>query len=143
MMQEVLISDSLEKDLAHAIAVCAPDKLFVLTDETTKAHCWPKIHQFDCVKGAVVISIPSTDTHKDIATLSRVWETLGTNGGTRRSCLINLGGGMVTDLGGFAAATFKRGINFINIPTTLLAMVDAAVGGKTGVNFNGLKNCYT
>ena len=51
MMQEVLISDSLEKDLAHAIAVCAPDKLFVLTDETTKAHCWPKIHQFDCVKG--------------------------------------------------------------------------------------------
>ena len=140
MMQEVLISDSLEKDLAHAIAVCAPDKLFVLTDETTKAHCWPKIHQFDCVKGAVVISNPSTDTHKDIATLSRVWETLGTNGGTRRSCLINLGGGMVTDLGGFAAATFKRGINFINIPTTLLAMVDAAVGGKTGVNFNGLKN---
>ena len=140
MMQEVLISDYLEKDLAHAIAVCAPDKLFVLTDETTKAHCWPKIQQFDCMKGAVVISIPSTDTHKDIATLSRVWETLGTNGGTRRSCLINLGGGMVTDLGGFAAATFKRGINFINIPTTLLAMVDAAVGGKTGVNFNGLKN---
>lgn len=140
MMQEVLISDSLEKDLTHAIAVCAPDKLFVLTDETTKAHCWPKIQQFDCMKGAVVISIPSTDTHKDIATLSRVWETLGTNGGTRRSCLINLGGGMVTDLGGFAAATFKRGINFINIPTTLLAMVDAAVGGKTGVNFNGLKN---
>ena len=140
MMQEALISDSLEKDLAHAIAVCAPDKLFVLTDETTKAHCWPKIQQFDCMKGAVVISIPSTDSHKDIATLSRVWETLGTNGGTRRSCLINLGGGMVTDLGGFAAATFKRGINFINIPTTLLAMVDAAVGGKTGVNFNGLKN---
>ena len=140
MMQEVLISDSLEKDLAHAIAVCAPDKLFVLTDETTKAHCWPKIQQFDCMKGVVVISIPSTDSHKDIATLSRVWETLGTAGGTRRSCLINLGGGMVTDLGGFAAATFKRGINFINIPTTLLAMVDAAVGGKTGVNFNGLKN---
>ena len=140
MMQEVLISDCLEKDLTHAIAVCAPDKLFVLTDETTTTHCWPKIQQFDCMKGAVVISIPSTDTHKDIATLSRVWETLGTNGGTRRSCLINLGGGMVTDLGGFAAATFKRGINFINIPTTLLAMVDAAVGGKTGVNFNGLKN---
>ena len=92
------------------------------------------------MKGAVVISIPSTDTHKDIATFSRVWEMLGTSGGTRRSCLINLGGGMVTDLGGFAAATFKRGINFINIPTTLLAMVDVVVGGKTGVNFNGLKN---
>ena len=61
-------------------------------------------------------------------------------GGTRHSCLVNLGGGMVTDLGGFAASTFKRGINFINIPTTLLSMVDASVGGKTGINFNGLKN---
>ena len=61
-------------------------------------------------------------------------------GGTRHSLLVNLGGGMVTDLGGFAASTFKRGIPYINIPTTLLAMVDAAVGGKTGINFNGLKN---
>ena len=61
-------------------------------------------------------------------------------GATRHSLLINLGGGMVTDLGGFAASTFKRGINFINVPTTLLAMVDASVGGKTGINFGGLKN---
>lgn len=59
---------------------------------------------------------------------------------TRYSLIINLGGGMVTDLGGFAASTFKRGLKFINIPTTLLAMVDASVGGKTGINFNGLKN---
>ena len=140
MMQEVLISDNLERDLAHAIDVCAPDKLFVLTDKTTREHCWPKIEGFDCVKGAKLITIPSTDEHKNIATLSFVWEMLGELGGTRRSCLINLGGGMVTDLGGFAAATFKRGISFINIPTTLLAMVDAAVGGKTGINFNGLKN---
>ena len=65
---------------------------------------------------------------------------LSTQGATRHSLLINLGGGMVTDLGGFAAATFKRGISYINIPTTLLAMVDASVGGKTGINFNGLKN---
>jgi len=68
------------------------------------------------------------------------WEALQLGGATRHSLLINLGGGMVTDLGGFAASTFKRGINFINIPTTLLAMVDASVGGKTGVNFGGLKN---
>jgi len=140
MMQEVLISDNLERDLTHAIDVCAPDKLFVLTDKTTNEHCWPKIEGFDCVKGAKLITIPPTDEHKNIATLSFVWEMLGELGGTRRSCLINLGGGMVTDLGGFAAATFKRGISFINIPTTLLAMVDAAVGGKTGINFNGLKN---
>ena len=65
---------------------------------------------------------------------------LSQQGATRHSLLINLGGGMVTDLGGFAAATFKRGISYINIPTTLLAMVDASVGGKTGINFNGLKN---
>ena len=71
---------------------------------------------------------------------SATWTALQHGGATRHSLLINLGGGMITDLGGFAAATFKRGINFINIPTTLLAMVDAAVGGKTGINFGGLKN---
>lgn len=65
---------------------------------------------------------------------------LSNKGGTRHSLMINLGGGMITDLGGFAAATFKRGIDMVNIPTTLLAMVDASVGGKTGINFNGLKN---
>ena len=65
---------------------------------------------------------------------------LSENGATRNSCLINIGGGMVTDLGGFAASTFKRGIDFVNIPTTLLAQVDASAGGKTGINFNGLKN---
>lgn len=78
--------------------------------------------------------------HKTLETLASVWMALSTQGATRHSLLINLGGGMVTDLGGFAAATFKRGISYINIPTTLLAMVDASVGGKTGINFNGLKN---
>ena len=85
-------------------------------------------------------TIQSTDSHKDLTSLSHVWKELGDHGATRHSLLINLGGGMVTDLGGFAASTFKRGIDFINIPTTLLAMVDASVGGKTGINFNGLKN---
>lgn len=140
MMQEVLISTQLESDLTRAINICAPDKVFVLTDDTTKQFCWPKLQHFECLKGANLISIKPTDYNKNIATLSQVWESLATNGATRSSCLINLGGGMVTDLGGFAAATFKRGIRFVNIPTTLLAMVDAAVGGKTGVNFNALKN---
>ena len=71
---------------------------------------------------------------------AHVWTQLSQKGATRHSLLINLGGGMTTDLGGFAAATFKRGIKYINIPTTLLSMVDASVGGKTGINFNGLKN---
>ena len=78
--------------------------------------------------------------NKNLETLAYVWKELGDKGASRHSLLINLGGGMVTDLGGFAASTFKRGIKYINIPTTLLAMVDASVGGKTGINFNGLKN---
>jgi 3-dehydroquinate synthase len=94
----------------------------------------------DCVRGAQTIIIGATDTNKTLESLSHVWEALGEGGATRHSLLINIGGGMVTDLGGFAASTFKRGINYINIPTSLLAMVDASVGGKTGINFRGLKN---
>ena len=86
------------------------------------------------------IVIGRGDAHKHLDTLAAVWQQLSTGGMTRHSLLLCIGGGMVTDLGGFAAATFKRGIRFVNVPTTLLAMVDAAVGGKTGINFNGLKN---
>ena len=92
------------------------------------------------MKEAQIITIPATDSHKDIESLMMVWKGLA--GRWRFTSLLHdqPGGGMVTDLGGFAASTFKRGINFINIPTTLLAMVDASVGGKTGINFGGLKN---
>ena len=140
MEQRVIISENFEKELANAIAACEHDRVFVLTDEHTQRLCWPVIACLSELKGAKVITIRATDSHKDIAALSHVWQELGAGGGTRHSCMINLGGGMVTDLGGFAASTFKRGIDFINIPTTLLAMVDASVGGKTGINFNGLKN---
>lgn len=140
MKQRVIISQNIEEELAMAIAECEHDKIFVLTDENTAKCCWPVIQSFLCLKRAKLITIPASDTHKDIDSLAQVWTALGQGGATRHSLLINLGGGMVTDLGGFAASTFKRGINFINIPTTLLAMVDASVGGKTGINFNGLKN---
>ena len=140
MKQRVIISTNLESELANALAECEHDKLFVLTDETTSKACWPVIEHFFTMKDAKLITIGATDTHKNLETIAQVWKALGDGGGSRHSCLINLGGGMVTDLGGFAASTFKRGINFINIPTTLLAMVDASVGGKTGINFNGLKN---
>jgi 3-dehydroquinate synthase len=86
------------------------------------------------------ITIGAGDQHKTLDTLTHVWSELQRMGATRHSLMINLGGGMVTDLGGFAASTFKRGIHYINIPTTLLSMVDASVGGKTGINFGGLKN---
>lgn len=140
MSQRVIISTNLESEIAEALAECEHDKIFVLTDETTVVKCWPVVKNYFSLRDAKVINIGATDTHKDLDTMVHVWKSLGEGGASRHSCMINLGGGMVTDLGGFAAATFKRGINFINIPTTLLSMVDASVGGKTGINFGGLKN---
>lgn len=129
-----------EATLSGVIEQLHPDRIFVLVDTLTQKHCWPSMQEFSCLKNAHVICIENTDAHKNLETLEKVWTALSENGATRHSLLINLGGGMVTDLGGFAAACFKRGIAFVNIPTTLLSMVDAAKGGKTGINFNGLKN---
>lgn len=140
MNQKVIVSGNLERDLVNAIAECEHDKIFILTDQTTHDMCLPKLQNFLCLKGAQSIVIKAGDTNKTLDSLAEVWTVLSQGGATRHSLMINLGGGMVTDLGGFAASTFKRGIDFINIPTTLLAMVDASVGGKTGINFGGLKN---
>ena len=138
--QKVIISEELEKVLTEAVTTCRADRSFILTDETTQTLCLPIIQGFQCLKEAKTITIKAGDTHKDLDSISHVWKELQRMGATRHSLLINLGGGMITDLGGFAASTFKRGISFINIPTTLLSMVDASVGGKTGINFGGLKN---
>lgn len=119
---------------------CEYDRVFILADETTERLCVPIVKKVAGLEDAYSIVIGATDACKTLDSLTHVWEELGKGGGTRRSLLINVGGGMVTDLGGFAASTFKRGISYINIPTTLLAMVDASVGGKTGINFRGLKN---
>lgn len=140
MNQKVIVSGNLERDLVNAIAECEHDKIFILTDQTTHDMCLPKLQNFLCLKGAQSIVIKAGDTNKTLDSLAEVWTALSQGVATRHSLMINLGGGMVTDLGGFAASTFKRGIDFINIPTTLLAMVDASVGGKTGINFGGLKN---
>jgi 3-dehydroquinate synthase len=140
MQQRVIISQDIEHDLAQAIAETEHDRVFVLTDDITQECCLSKVAVLFAKHNATTITIRHDDTNKTLATLADVWTALQRGGATRHSLLVNLGGGMVTDLGGFAAATFKRGINFINIPTTLLAMVDAAVGGKTGINFGGLKN---
>ncbi|WP_308264964.1 3-dehydroquinate synthase [Prevotella sp.] len=140
MNQKVIVSGNLERDLVNAIAECEHDKIFILTDQTTHDMCLPKLQNYLCLKGAQSIVIKAGDTNKTLDSLAEVWTALSQGGATRHSLMINLGGGMVTDLGGFAASTFKRGIDFINIPTTLLAMVDASVGGKTGINFGGLKN---
>ena len=138
--QDVVICRKLADDLPETLGRFSYDKLFVLMDEHTERYCFPVVREYPCLKDAVTISVGAGDVHKNLSVLSDVWMHLSREGATRHSLFINLGGGMITDLGGFAAATFKRGIKCMNIPTTLLAMVDAAVGGKTGINFNGLKN---
>lgn len=138
-MQHIIYTNNIIEDLAAIIRREAPDRMVLLTDQTTHRLCRPLIAELaDTFDGDIVIG--ATDVHKTLDTLQHVWTSMQQAGCTRHSLLINLGGGMVTDLGGFAGATFKRGIRFVNIPTTLLAMVDAAVGGKTGINFGGLKN---
>ncbi len=138
--QKLIISENPAAALAGAIAECAPDRIFILADETTARLCLPEVRGCKLIADAPLITIKPADQNKTLDSVAHVWTELGRLGATRHSLVVNIGGGMVTDLGGFAASTFKRGIAYINIPTTLLAMVDASVGGKTGINFNGLKN---
>ena len=138
--QKVIISSNLKETATGAVGEVDYDRLFILVDDTTEQLCLPKVKDIAVLSAAGKIVIPSTDSNKTLESLTHVWSELGRMGATRHSLLVNLGGGMVTDLGGFAASTFKRGIAYINIPTTLLSMVDASVGGKTGINFGGLKN---
>lgn len=140
MNPEIILSENICAETDRVVAAIGPDRVYVLTDETTGRLCRPLLAAASSLAGATWLSIAPGDEHKTLASLADVWRALSAGGASRRSLLVCLGGGMVTDLGGFAAATFKRGIACVNIPTTLLAMVDAAVGGKTGINLDGLKN---
>ncbi|MCW5516691.1 3-dehydroquinate synthase [Muriicola sp. Z0-33] len=116
-------------------------RIFILVDENTHKHCLPLfLSQLEELRDYEIIEIESGEENKNINTCTGVWEALSELDGDRKSLLINLGGGVITDLGGFVASAFKRGIHFINVPTSLLAMVDASVGGKTGVDLGMLKN---
>jgi 3-dehydroquinate synthase len=134
------ISTNLKDDLAIVVNNHPSEDVFILTDSSVYNLCYPKISHFDFLKDAHLIVVEAGDEHKNIDAAVQVWKYLSEHGATRKSLLINLGGGMITDLGGFVASTFKRGIRYINISTTLLGAVDAATGGKTGINFLGLKN---
>ena len=115
-------------------------QVFILTDENVAPFWLPEVaHCLHC-EAAVDIIIKAGEQHKNLQTVQRIWKTLMKHHADRNTLIINLGGGAITDLGGFAASTYKRGIKFINVPTTLLAMVDAAIGGKTGIDFRGAKN---
>ncbi|MEO6882827.1 MAG: 3-dehydroquinate synthase [Bacteroidia bacterium] len=116
-------------------------KIFILVDENSLKHCLPKlIEEVFFLEKAEIIEIESGEENKNIEICTQIWRTLSELGADRKSLLINLGGGVISDMGGFIASTFKRGIDFINIPTTLLSQVDASVGGKTGIDLDHLKN---
>ncbi|CAN0054518.1 unnamed protein product, partial [Chrysoparadoxa australica] len=133
---DILFIDSPQEALSNIINQLTPDKVAILVDEHTSEHCLPLIE-----KGKhLVIETQSGEINKNLHTCEFIWRQLTEAGFSRRSLLVNLGGGVIGDMGGFAASTYKRGIRFINFPTTLLAMVDANVGGKLGIDFMGFKN---
>lgn len=136
-MQKLIFTNDVVLALRDEIAAAEADKVFVLADKNTVRRVVPLLHIDSAIE---IVEVAAGDGNKTLDAVAGVWKILTEKGATRRSLLVNVGGGMVTDLGGFAAATFKRGIRFINLPTTLLGAVDAAVGGKTGINFMGLKN---
>lgn len=139
--QQLIFSHDIGPIIDKRIDKLKPKGIFVLVDTNTKKYVLPYILTYTrSLASAEIITIPAGDVNKNLNSLAHVWKQLSDLGATRSSLLVNIGGGVVTDLGAFAASTFKRGIRFINIPTTLLAAVDASVGGKTGINFNGLKN---
>ena len=127
--------------LESLILKLKPSKSIILVDANTHEHCLAElVISVEPLSGSEVLEVPSGESSKSIDICSELWQGLNEVGADRNSLLICLGGGMITDLGGFVASTFRRGMYFIHVPTTVLAMVDAAIGGKNGVNLGPLKN---
>jgi 3-dehydroquinate synthase len=137
---DIRVSNRLEEELNPIVSKYPKGKVYIVVDEHTRQFCLPELLSVSALTEVPVLEITSGEENKSLESVVKVWNFLEENGADRKSLLINLGGGMLSDLCGFAASCFKRGLHFVNIPTTLLAQVDASVGGKTGINFNGLKN---
>ncbi|OYU94209.1 MAG: 3-dehydroquinate synthase [Bacteroidetes bacterium B1(2017)] len=135
---EIFLGDEILEKLAEILINKEYSKIFVLMDSNTHKHCWPIVSPY--LVNTEIIVIPAGEANKTIQYAEMVWEKFQAHFADRSAVLLNLGGGVITDLGGFCAATYKRGIDFINIPTTLLSMVDASIGGKLGVDFKSYKN---
>ncbi|GAB5527968.1 MAG: 3-dehydroquinate synthase [Roseivirga sp.] len=133
-----IVIDNIAESLPEYLAETSFSKLAVLVDENTLKHCYPIIAPL--LPEHVLIDIYSGEVNKTLKTCEHIWGELTDFALDRKSLLINLGGGVIGDMGGFCAVSYKRGIRFVNIPTTLLAAVDANVGGKLGIDFRGLKN---
>lgn len=138
---EVFIGDEVFNVLNEYLRPYTNSKIFILVDENILEHCVTElITQNEILHKAEILEIDSGEENKTLDVCYQLWKTLAEYKADRNALLINLGGGVITDMGGFIASTYKRGIDFINIPTTLLSQIDASVGGKTGVDFEGLKN---
>jgi 3-dehydroquinate synthase len=137
---KIIYTNSPEAELIEWVNGYEKGNVFLVTEENVDKLWLPKLSEFLENQAIRKLVLPAGENNKNLEAVSKVWRFLSQNGADRKSLLINIGGGMLTDLAGFAASTFKRGIDFLNIPTTLLSQVDASVGGKTGINFNGLKN---
>ena len=133
------ITENASEALASFLSKKNYTKVFVLIDEHTEEYCLPLVTNA-LPATSTVIRIQSGESHKNLETCTNVWDIMTKENADRKAVLVNLGGGVITDMGGFCACTYKRGIDFVNIPTTLLSMVDASIGGKLGVDFNGFKN---
>lgn len=139
-MEKGYLTEEPWRAIDEAVDAIQPDKVLVVTDENVGRLVLPLLDKSRVIRESASISIPPGEEAKNIDTVAKVWDKLEEISATRKSLIINIGGGVVTDLGGFAAATFKRGISTVNFPTTLLGAVDAATGGKTGIDYKGLKN---
>jgi 3-dehydroquinate synthase len=137
--EEIIITDS--KNLADNLNLSIYDRVFVLMDENSEKFCLPILDNAGALPASRIdICISQGESNKTLASCENIWDAMMMNHGSRKSCLVALGGGVICDMGGLAASLFKRGIDFFLVPTTLLAQVDAAVGGKTAVNFHHYKN---
>ncbi len=137
---EIVFTENISQNIKKVLDNGSFDKCYILVDENTKNYCLQLVTSMLTSDDYILIESQSGEANKSIESVQKIWDVLNTSGATRKSLFINIGGGLVCDMGGFSASTFKRGLTFINIPTTLLSQVDASVGGKTGVNFNELKN---
>jgi len=138
---EVFVGDKVFSVLNEYLRPYRNNKIFILVDENSLKHCVSElISQIDVLHNAEILEMDSGEENKTLEVCSQLWHTLSDYKADRHSLLINLGGGVITDMGGFIASTYKRGIDFINIPTTLLSQIDASIGGKTGVDLGELKN---
>jgi 3-dehydroquinate synthase len=133
-----VVISPISESLSQFFAQNTYSKVMVLVDNNTKKHCYPLVKSSLPMHKLIVIK--SGEHHKTLDTCQQIWEEMTMDGLDRHALIVNLGGGVIGDMGGFCAATYKRGIDFVQVPTTLLSQVDASVGGKLGVDFQGYKN---